>query len=51
MSTFAAETTIARSPGDIWAYAADILRHPPEPDRGPCRRGRDRLTDVGSSDP
>ena len=28
MSRFEAETTIERSANDVWAYAADILRHP-----------------------
>lgn len=28
MSRFEAETTIERAAADVWAYAADILRHP-----------------------
>lgn len=28
MSTFSTQQTIARSPDDVWTYAADILRHP-----------------------
>jgi uncharacterized membrane protein len=48
MIKFEAEQTIARSAGDVWAYAADILRHPEWMDVTASRVVKGGGTEVGA---
>lgn len=48
MIKFETEQTIARSADDVWAYAADVLRHPEWMGVTDARITRGKGTDVGS---
>ncbi len=48
MITFETEQTIARSADDVWAYAADILRHPEWMAVTDARIMRGKGTEVGA---
>ena len=48
MIKFETEQTIARSADDVWAYAADVLRHPEWMGVTDARIIRGKGTDVGS---